>query len=78
MNMNFLRKIPLPWLTVVAVWLGLAPFWPEPHLLEKLGMLKAGLLVRPLDIFDLLMHATPLVLLVWRLAGRLRAAKRPL
>lgn len=47
--------------------LGLAPFFPEPHLWEKLKMLAAGTLVRPLDWFDLLLHATPVVLLALKL-----------
>ena len=65
--MAFIDKIPLMELTLIAVLLGLAPFFPEPHLWEKLKMLAAGTLVRPLDIFDLLMHATPLVLLLIKL-----------
>ena len=53
--------------------LGLAPFTPEPHLWEKLKMLADGTLVRPIDIFDLLLHATPWLLLglkLTRLATR--------
>lgn len=46
----------------------LAPFFPEPHLLEKLKMPKAGVLKRPLDIFDLCMYAAPLLLLLAKLA----------
>ncbi len=65
--MAFIDKIPLMELTLVAVLLGLAPFFPEPHLWEKLKMLAAGTLVKPIDIFDLLMHATPLVLLLIKL-----------
>ena len=61
--MNFLRHIPYSRLVLAAVILGLAPFSPEPHLVEKLRMLFAGSLVRPLDIFDLFFHATPTVLL---------------
>jgi len=38
--------------------LGLAPYNP-PHLWEKLVMLKNGTLKRPVDWFDLFMHATP-------------------
>jgi hypothetical protein len=34
--------------------------WPEPHLIEKLRMLCACTLVRPLDVFDLLFHTTHL------------------
>jgi len=43
--------------------LGLAPFFPEPHIWEKLKMLVAGNLVKPVDIFDLLMHAAPFAVL---------------
>ena len=61
--MNWLDKIPFPTLIIIAVLLGLAPFSPQPHLLEKLQMLFAGTLSRPIDIFDLFLHGTPLVLL---------------
>lgn len=64
--MTYIDRIPLIPLAVVAVFLALAPFQPEPHLWEKLKMLAAGTLVRPIDIFDLLMHATPAALLVIR------------
>jgi hypothetical protein len=30
-------------------------------------MLLSGTLVRPIDIFDLLLHSVPLMLLAWRL-----------
>ncbi|MGN7611279.1 hypothetical protein ACQZV8_04245 [Magnetococcales bacterium HHB-1] len=51
-------------LLVIAILLGLAPFHPEPHLVEKLRMLFHGKLVRPLDIFDLFMHATPILIVI--------------
>ena len=54
-------------LVVVCLTLGLAPFTPEPHLLEKFNMLTAGELTRPIDIFDLVLHGTPWVLLVLKL-----------
>lgn len=62
----------LPWLPllVIAALLGLAPFSPEPHLVEKLRMLVSGTLSRPLDIFDLLMHASPLAVVAVKLARR--------
>ena len=47
--------------------LGFAPFYPQPHILEKLRMLAAGTLKRPIDIFDLFWHAWPFVLLVYRI-----------
>ena len=55
----------IPWVIVVllCLTLGLAPFAP-PHLWEKLQMLFAGELVRPIDWFDLLFHAAPWLLLV--------------
>jgi len=51
-------------LLLAALLLGLAPFSPEPHLWEKLKMLAAGELKRPIDIFDLVMHGAPLLLLL--------------
>ncbi|MFN9210575.1 MAG: RND transporter [Betaproteobacteria bacterium] len=47
---------------LAALLLGFAPSTPEPHISEKLKMLAAGTLRRPLDIFDLLFHASPFVL----------------
>lgn len=71
--MKWLDRIPLSLLAPVAVLLALAPFTPEPHLWEKLKMLAAGTLVKPLDIFDLLMHGAPLALLGLKLLRRRRA-----
>ncbi|HSN39407.1 MAG TPA: hypothetical protein VLT92_04375 [Burkholderiales bacterium] len=65
--MDWLDKIPLVAIVLIAVFVGLAPFVPEPHLWEKLKMLFAGTLTRPLDIFDLLWHAAPLAVLVLKL-----------
>ncbi len=41
----------------------LAPFSPEPHLIEKLRLFSHGDLVKPIDIFDLLMHSSPMLLM---------------
>ncbi len=60
--MNWLRQTPLAPFAIIAVMLALAPFSPEPHLIEKLKMLGAGTLTRPVDIFDLFLHGTPLAL----------------
>jgi len=51
----------------LAIVLALAPFTPEPHLWEKLKLLAAGNLSRPIDIFDLLLHGTPLLLVLLKL-----------
>ena len=48
--------------------LGFAPFLPQPHIVEKIRMLMAGTLKRPIDIFDLFWHAWPFVLLAYKLA----------
>lgn len=72
--MTWLDRIPVLWLVILAVWLGIAPITPEPHLVEKLRMLTQGTLVKPIDIFDLFLHAVPLVLLVIRLV-RARARR---
>jgi len=65
--LNWIDKLPVKALFVVAVFFALAPFQPEPHLFEKLRMLFEGVLTRPIDIFDLFMHGLPIVLLVIRL-----------
>ncbi|QEE35796.1 RND transporter [Octadecabacter sp. SW4] len=62
--MQFLDQIPWTLAILAALTLGLAPFFPEPHIWEKLKMLVAGRLSRPVDIFDLLLHAAPWALLV--------------
>ena len=65
--MKWLDRIPLSMLVIAAVILGGAPFVPEPHIIEKIRMLSNGILVKPLDIFDLCYHALPLILLVLKL-----------
>lgn len=65
--LSFLHKIPWPVLLMVCATLGLAPFFPEPHIWQKLNMLMQGTLSRPIDILDFLFHGTPWVLLVLKL-----------
>ncbi|MEW8043810.1 MAG: RND transporter [Candidatus Sedimenticola endophacoides] len=67
MNMNWLDELPTPFVVMAALFLGLAPFVPEPHVWEKLKMLADGTLSRPIDILDLLLHGTPFVILVLKL-----------
>jgi hypothetical protein len=61
--MAILDQIPISLIVLACLTLGLAPFFPEPHIWEKLKMLVAGNLVKPVDIFDLLMHAAPFAVL---------------
>ena len=57
-------SIPFSVLIVLCLTLGLAPFTPEPHLWEKLKMLATGTLTKPIDIFDMLMHGAPWLVLI--------------
>jgi hypothetical protein len=59
--------LAVPWalLLVACATLGLAPFG-APHITEKLRMIRAGTLRRPLDWFDLAMHSAPWLLLAAR------------
>ena len=58
-----LQGVSYKHLLVIAVILALLP--PNnPHLVEKLGMLAKGELTRPLDIFDLIFHSSPLLLIL--------------
>ena len=66
--MQILDQLPLNLVILAALTLGLAPFVPEPHIWEKLKMLAAGTLTRPIDIFDLALHALPWVILAAKLA----------
>jgi hypothetical protein len=70
------KALPYRYLIPIAVVLGLAPLRPQPHLIEKLSMLFDGTLTRPLDIFDLLLHGSPLVLLLVRLGADVVAGAR--
>lgn len=62
-DMAFLDQIDWTLILLACATLGLAPFVPEPHIWEKLKMLFAGQLVKPIDIFDFLMHGAPFLLL---------------
>ncbi len=61
--MLWLDRLQWPGLLIIAVMLGIVPITPEPHLVEKVRMLFQGNLTRPIDIFDLLMHSAPLLLI---------------
>lgn len=67
----FLDRLPWTILVVACLTLGLAPFVPEPHVVEKLKMLFAGKLRKPIDVFDLLMHGAPWALLALKALTRL-------
>ena len=62
--LTWIDRLPLSVFVTIALTLGLAPFLPEPHLWEKLKLLAAGELLKPIDIFDLLLHGLPWLLLL--------------
>ena len=64
---SILDKIPYTIIIVLAVVMILAPFKPMPHVLEKLIMLKKRTLTRPIDIFDLIFHLTPTIILLLKM-----------
>jgi len=66
-NMKILDAIPFHIVIIMCLTIGLAPFVPEPHVVEKLRMLFSGNLHRLVDIGDLLMHGSPWILLVLKL-----------
>jgi len=64
---DMLSKLSWPLIIVLCLTLGLAPYFPQPHVLEKLAMLWRLELSRPIDIFDLVMHGAPWLLLVTKI-----------
>ena len=74
--MKFIDNIPIGILLVLCIIPGLAPFVPEPHLVEKIRMLGEGKLNKAIDIFDLLYHGAPFILLTIKLF-RLNKGKAP-
>lgn len=72
---HILNQFSWPIVIIACLTLGLAPFVPEPHIWEKLKMLASGTLSKPIDIFDLLMHAAPFIVAALKLALMYLAAK---
>lgn len=65
--------LPYSVLLLICLTWGLAPFLPEPHIWEKLKMLAAGELRQAIDIFDMLLHGLPWLLLIAKLSIGRRA-----
>ena len=60
-------KLPTySFLIPASLLLGLAPFAPEPHLVEKIRWLFTGHPFQPIDIFDLFLHGAFPALLAWK------------
>ncbi len=66
----------LRWPLLACLSLGLAPYLPLPHVLEKLTWLARGHPLRPIDVFDLLLHGAPWLWLASALLAHARARPR--
>ncbi|MBC8259861.1 MAG: RND transporter [SAR324 cluster bacterium] len=64
---DFVMNLQWFMIIIICLTLGLAPFFPVPHIWEKLKMLYSGTLVRPLDWFDLMLHSAPWILLILKM-----------
>lgn len=71
--MEWFDRIPVSFLLAATLLIGLAPFAPEPHVIEKVRMLLHGTLRKPLDIFDLFFHLSPMILLILKLIRKTAA-----
>lgn len=57
---------------LLCLTLGLAPFYPEPHIWGKIKWISGGAVgMKALDWFDVVLHGFPWVLLVRLLLRRL-------
>ena len=63
----------LPFALFLCVILGLAPLYPEPHLVGKVRWVAGGAVgMGPVDWFDLVWHSWPFVWLLVVIGMRLR------
>ncbi len=65
--MIWIDRIPLYLMVPPVVMLAISPIGQQPHLIQKLGMLVSGELSQLIDVFDLLMHGLPLLLLIYKI-----------
>lgn len=50
---------------LLCLTLGLAPYFPEPHILGKIKWIMGGAAgMKPMDWFDVFLHGFPFVLLI--------------
>ncbi|MBL1352201.1 MAG: hypothetical protein COA61_002515 [Zetaproteobacteria bacterium] len=66
--MKWLDDMSYIFLIGAVVLMAMMPFQPEPHLVEKYHMWKAGELHRLLDIFDVFWHLLPAFLLILKIS----------
>ncbi|MDH7913238.1 hypothetical protein [Winogradskyella sp. SYSU M77433] len=74
-----MKKLINDWKLVIllCLTLGLAPFFPEPHIVGKVRWLAGGAVgMSPMDYFDVLLHGFPFLLLVRLIILKLIPAKK--
>jgi hypothetical protein len=62
-----MKKLINDWKLVIllCLTLGLAPFFPEPHIVGKVRWLAGGAVgMTAMDYFDVLLHGFPFILLI--------------
>lgn len=65
MKINKKHQDRLYMAVILALTLGLAPFYPEPHLIGKVRWVLGGSKgMEMVDYFDLIMHAAPWIFLI--------------
>lgn len=74
MNISF-QKIIYPLLA--SLTLGLAPFFPEPHIWKQIVNIANGIFTEPLDWFDLAMHGAPWIWLIYALVKQFNKPVEP-
>jgi hypothetical protein len=72
-----MKSVSYAFLIPAAVLLAILPLGEQPHLVEKVAMLRAGSLSRPIDIFDLIMHGGLLGILALKVLMDLRVRLLP-
>ncbi|ULC59081.1 hypothetical protein MBM09_14345 [Flaviramulus sp. BrNp1-15] len=69
--MKFLKDIKVA--ILLCLTLGLAPFFPEPHIWGKIKWILGGAKgMQLMDWFDVLLHGFPWVLLIWLIASKIK------
>lgn len=60
----------------ISLTLGLAPFFPEPHIWGKLKWIAGGARgMQPMDWFDVVLHGTPWLILLFFIGKQLGKQK---
>lgn len=66
-----------PFIIILCLTLGLAPFFPEPHLWGKIKWVAGGAKgMTGIDWFDLLFHGFPFVLLILKIIFQIKNKTR--